>query len=72
MSESKKNRRQFLGIAGATLAGVVIAHTSLQFLLAEARSPATPQENSLEAWLLSTGQEELDPQLLMSVQQQIR
>lgn len=75
MSESTKNRRQFLGIAGATLAGVAIAYTSLKLPVAAAeaatRSPTVPQGDSLEAWLLSTGQDEIDPQLLMSVQQQI-
>ncbi|HVF55219.1 MAG TPA: hypothetical protein VM934_03665 [Pyrinomonadaceae bacterium] len=72
MSESKKNRRQFLGMAGASLAGIAIVSTSLKLPDASAKSPVARQSDSLESWLLNTGQEELDPQLLMSVQQRVR
>jgi len=72
MSESKKNRRQFLEMAGAGLASIAIVSTSLKLPSAAAKSPAALQSDSLEAWLLSTGQEELDTQLLGVVQQRVR
>lgn len=71
MSESKKSRREFLGIAGATLAGVAIASSTLKLPTAVANSITDSRGSSLEAWLLSTGQQELDPQLYSLVQQSI-
>jgi hypothetical protein len=71
MSESKKSRREFLGIAGATLASVAIASSTLMLPTAVANSITASRGASLEAWLLTTGQQELDPQLYSLVQQSI-
>lgn len=72
MSESKKSRREFLGIAGATVAGVVIASTALELPAVASKAPAAAaQSDSLESWLLNTGQGKIDPQLFMNVRQQV-
>jgi hypothetical protein len=72
MSESKKSRREFLGVAGATLAGAVIVSTPLKLTAAAASKPrAAAQTESLEAWLLNTGQQNLSPELLMTVREKV-
>jgi nitrous oxide reductase len=71
MSDSKKSRREFLGVAGATLAGAVIASTSLKLTAAAATSPAAAQAESLEVWLLNTGQQNLSPELFMTVREKV-
>jgi hypothetical protein len=72
MSESKKSRREFLGVAGATLAGAVIAATPLKLAAAAAaKTPAAAQAETLEAWLLNTGQQNLSPELFMTVHEKL-
>jgi|GEM_PF-2599298 len=67
----KKSRREFLGVAGATLAGAVIASASLKLPGAAAESLPVPQTESLELWLLNSGQQNLDPMLFTTVREQI-
>lgn len=71
MSDSKKSRREFLGVAGATLAGAVIASATLNLPIAMAGSPTAIQADSLEAWLLDTGQQALNPELFTAVREKI-
>lgn len=72
MSESKKSRREFLGVAGATLAGAVIASTPLKLsAAAAAKTPAAAQAESIETWLLNTGQQKLSPEIYTTVRDKI-
>jgi hypothetical protein len=73
MTEFKSSRRKFLGVAGTSLASLAIASVSLNMPEASAFSKASaPQSPSMETWLLSTGQDDLNPELYTMALQQLR
>lgn len=53
MSKNKTNRRDFLGVAGASLIGIVAAASGAVSITAK-QLPA-PQQMSFEMWLIKTG-----------------
>ena len=62
MAESKSSRREFLGVAGASL--VSLAMIRLPRLAAGQAAPQVPtQQVPIEKWLLNTGQGKLNPAL---------
>lgn len=63
MDAPKTNRREFLGLTGATLAGLAIAAGGLSLPGALAAPLAAERKPPIEEWLLSTGQASLPPGL---------
>ena len=71
MNAPKTNRREFLGLTGASLVGLAVAAGTLSLpgsLAAPLAAEGTPP---IEEWLLSTGQASLSPELYNHASQRI-
>lgn len=69
MSKNKTNRREFLGFAGASLAGIIAAASGAASITAK-QLPAAKQM-SFEMWLLKTGAGNLPGGTFQGVMKQI-
>ena len=71
MNKNKTNRREFLGIAGASLAGLAIAGAvGLPQILAKESS--SRQNANIEEWLLNTGADDLPQGLYQAASEQLK
>ena len=70
MNKNKTNRREFLGIAGASLAGLAILGAGLPQILAKESS--SRQSATIEEWLLNTGADDLPKGLYLGALEQLR
>jgi hypothetical protein len=69
MSKNKTNRREFLGIAGASLIGIIAAASGAASITA--RQLPAAEQTSLEMWLLKTGAADLSGDTFQGVMKQI-
>lgn len=70
MNKNKTNRREFLGIAGASLAGLAIAGV-VGLPQAIAKGASSQQQGAIEDWLLNTGADDLPRGLYQSALEQL-
>lgn len=70
MSESKTNRREFLGVTAASLAALAVVSGPLK--LTETLAAPLARKPPVEEWLLSTGQSRLNPVLYNQILARIR
>lgn len=61
MTARKTNRREFLGLTGASLAGLALTAGALSLPGGLTASVAANQKPPLEEWLLDTGRATLSP-----------
>lgn len=61
MTTRKTDRREFLGLTGATLAGLVVTAGALSLPKVLAAPVAASRTPPIEEWLLGTGQTKLSP-----------
>ena len=71
MNKNKTNRREFLGIAGASLAGLAIAG-AVGLPKVTAKESSSRQNASLEQWLLNTGADDLPQSLYQGALEQLK
>ena len=70
MNKNKTNRREFLGIAGASLAGLAIAGAvGLPQIIAKESS--SRRNAPIEEWLLNTGADDLPQGLYQAASEQL-
>lgn len=75
MSKNKSNRRQFLEITGFSLAGIALVSASGIPNIAGQQVDKQTQTNadtSFEEWLLSTGADDIQPDLYQKVLVQLK
>jgi len=71
MNKNKTNRREFLGIAGASLAGLAVAGAvGLPQIIAKESS--SRKNASIEEWLLNTGADDLPQGLYQAASEQLK
>jgi hypothetical protein len=70
MNKNKTNRREFLGIAGASLAGLA-AIGALGLPKANAKESSSSQKAAIEDWLLNTGADDLPRGLYQGALEQL-
>ncbi|HEX8736065.1 MAG TPA: twin-arginine translocation signal domain-containing protein [Pyrinomonadaceae bacterium] len=71
MNKNKTNRREFLGMAGISLAGLAVAGmVGLPQVIA--KGSASRQEANIEEWLLNTGADTLPRGLYQSALEKVR
>lgn len=58
MNKNKKNRREFLEIAGLSAIGIVVASTGIKTMFGVEAS-STTRQMSFEDWVLQTGKDKL-------------
>jgi hypothetical protein len=71
MNKNKTNRREFLGIAGASLAGLA-AIGALGLPQANAKESSSRQKGTIEDWLLNTGADDLPQGLHRAALEQLK
>jgi hypothetical protein len=71
MNKNKTNRREFLGIAGASLAGLA-AIGALGLPKADAKESSSRRMASIEEWLLNTGADDLPQSLHQAALEQLK
>jgi hypothetical protein len=71
MNKNKTNRREFLGLAGASLAGLAIAG-AVGLPQAVAKGFSSPQKANIEEWLLNTGADDLPKGLYQRALEQLK
>jgi hypothetical protein len=71
MNKNKTNRREFLGIAGASLAGLAVIG-AVGLPQAAAQESSFSQKATLEEWLLNTGADDLPKGLYQGALEQLR
>jgi hypothetical protein len=72
MNKKKTNRREFLGIAGASLAGLAIAGMAGVPQQVIAKESASRRQTSVEEWLLNTGADDLPKGLYQNALAQMK
>ncbi|HEX8369479.1 MAG TPA: hypothetical protein VF604_13115 [Pyrinomonadaceae bacterium] len=71
MNKNKTNRREFLGIAGASLAGLAVIGT-VGLPQSAAKESSFRQKGTLEEWLLNTGADDLPQGLYQAASEQLK
>jgi hypothetical protein len=71
MNKNKTNRREFLGIAGASLAGLAVAG-AVGLPQIFAKESSSRQNANLEEWLLNTGADDLPQGLFQGALEQLK
>jgi hypothetical protein len=61
--KNESNRREFLGTAGASLAGFAVVSTVIGGLPNAVEAKTSKKRNSMEDWLLSTGKDKISPNI---------
>ncbi|HEX8249638.1 MAG TPA: hypothetical protein VF599_15785 [Pyrinomonadaceae bacterium] len=71
MNKNKTNRREFLGIAGASLAGFAVIG-AMGLPQSAAAESSIRQTATLEEWLLNTGADDLPRGLYQAASEQLK
>jgi hypothetical protein len=71
MNKNKTNRREFLGIAGASLAGLAVIG-AVRLPKSAAQESSFSQKATLEEWLLNTGADDLPQGLYQAASEQVK
>lgn len=61
--KNKSNRREFLGTAGASIAGLAVVSTVIGVSPETAAAKTKKTELSFENWLLNTGKDKIAPNI---------
>jgi hypothetical protein len=70
MNKNKTNRREFLGIAGVSLAGLALAGVVGVPKIVAKESVSQPK-GTIEEWLLNTGADDLPQSLFQGAREQL-